>query len=139
MNDIDGIGKDKTAEKKVTPYSKIPEGLVFDDKVSSAAKLLYAAYFKFSPQKDLDLYAWTFAGQRKMAECLRIDRTTVSRLVNLLERERWIEIIKRGQGRSQITVLLPEKGMSLLNEDRQRIRSTAEAVIRQYRMDKREK
>lgn len=125
----------KQGKKKVTPYSKLPESLVFDDKVPATAKLLYAAYFKFSRQKVLDEYPWTFVRQSKLAAYLKIDRVTVSRLTILLERERWIEIIKRGQGFSQIVVLLPERGRMLPYEKKQRIRDVANAVRRQYFMD----
>lgn len=128
-------GFKKQGKKKVTLFSKIPESLIFDDKVPSAAKLLYAAYFKFSRQKDLDEYPWTFVKQSKLAAYLKIDRVTVSRLTILLERERWIEIIKRGQGFSQIVVLLPEKGKTLSNEERQQIKSIVDAVINQHFMD----
>jgi hypothetical protein len=46
----------KKGKKRATLFSKIPESLVFDNAVSSTAKLLYAVYFKFSRQKDIDTH-----------------------------------------------------------------------------------
>lgn len=139
VEDFKKQGKKKEKKEKVTPYLKIPESLAFDDKVPAAGKIVYATYFKFSPQKILDKYPYTFVKQSTLAKHLPLSEDRISKLTILLERERWIEVIRRGQGRSQIVVLLPEKGRTLPNEERQRIRNMANMVWRQYRMDSKTK
>jgi hypothetical protein len=68
-----------------------------------------------------------------------MSENNVQRVTKELERERWIVIIKTGQGFSQITVLLPEKGASLSHEERQRMRNVADAVRKQRFMNSKNK
>ena len=81
-------------------FTQVPNILLTDKTLSSNAKLVYAMLLK---------YAWNnnrvYPGQERMAEDMGSSQPTIARSVNELEQAGWLEITRRGQGKTNIYVL----------------------------------
>src|SRR6185503_6306430 len=81
-------------------FTQIPNILLRTPDLSSQAKIVYA---------QLLSYAWSndrcFPGQECMGEDLGASRTTIYRALQELQDAGWLEVERRGQGKTNIYVL----------------------------------
>src|SRR3712207_2546568 len=81
-------------------FTQVPKFLLRDSKVSANAKVVYSMLLS---------YAWNnscvFPGQERMAEDIELSQPTIARAVKELEEQGWLEIQRRGQGKTNIYVL----------------------------------
>ena len=81
-------------------FTQVPNFLLRDPKVSANAKVVYSMLLS---------YAWNnscvFPGQERMAEDIGLPQPTIARAVKELEEQGWLEIQRRGQGKTNIYVL----------------------------------
>ena len=81
-------------------FTQVPNILLKDPKVSANAKVVYSMLLS---------YAWNnsyvFPGQERLAEDIGLSQPTIARAVKELEQHGWLEIQRRGQGKTNIYVL----------------------------------
>ena len=81
-------------------FTQIPNILLRTPDLSSQAKIVYA---------QLLSYAWShdrcFPGQERMGEDLGASRTTTYRALQELQDAGWLDVARRGQGKTNIYVL----------------------------------
>jgi biotin operon repressor len=81
-------------------FTQIPNLLLNDPKLSFSAKVVYSKLLS---------YAWhnamVFPGQERMAKEIGSKRSTVNKAIKDLERSEWLEITRRGQGKTNLYVL----------------------------------
>ena len=81
-------------------FTQVPNILLNRAELSSNAKVAYTKLLS---------YAWhnnrVFPGQERMAADTGMSRPTVSRAIGQLEQEGWLEIKRRGQGKTNIYIL----------------------------------
>src|SRR5919206_5313218 len=81
-------------------FTQVPNFLLKDPDISANAKVVYSMLLS---------YAWNnsyvFPGQERMAEDIGLSQPTIARAVKELEDEGWLEIQRRGQGKTNIYVL----------------------------------
>jgi hypothetical protein len=81
-------------------FTQVPNFLLKDPKVSANAKVVYSMLLS---------YAWTnnmvFPGQERMAEDIGASQPTVARAVKELESQNWLEVQRRGQGKTNLYIL----------------------------------
>ena len=81
-------------------FTQIPNILLRTPDLSSQAKIVYA---------QLLSYAWSndrcFPGQERMGENLGASRTSIYRALQELQDAGWLEVERRGQGKTNIYVL----------------------------------
>ncbi len=81
-------------------FTQIPNALLNDKLLSFAAKAVYSKLLS---------YAWSnnrvFPGEDTMAEDLGTSQPTVSRALGELEGDGWLEIVRRGQGKTNVYIL----------------------------------
>src|SRR5262245_58296034 len=81
-------------------FTQVPNMLLNDPTLSSNAKVAYAKLLS---------YAWhnnrVFPGQDTMATDTGMSRPTVSRAITELRRAGWLEIRRRGQGKTNVYIL----------------------------------
>ena len=81
-------------------FTQLPNYLLNNHDLSNNAKVLYAKLLS---------YAWhnnhVFPGQERMAEEIGSSKSTVGRAVQELEEQGWLEIQRRGQGKTNVYVL----------------------------------
>src|SRR5262245_29517645 len=81
-------------------FTQVPNFLLKYPKISANAKVVYSMLLS---------YAWNnnkvFPGQERMAEEIGSSKSTVGRAIQELEEEGWLEIQRRGQGKTNLYVL----------------------------------
>jgi DNA-binding transcriptional ArsR family regulator len=81
-------------------FTQVPNILLRDPTISSNAKVAYA---------ELLSYAWhnnfVFPGQERMASDTGMSKSTVSRATSELEDSGWLEVRRRGQGKTNMYIL----------------------------------
>ena len=81
-------------------FTQVPNILLNDPRLSFAAKVSYAKLLS---------YAWTnnlvFPGQERMARDIGSSKSVVNRAVLELQRQGWLEVRRRGQGKTNLYVL----------------------------------
>lgn len=81
-------------------FTQVPNILLRTPSISSQAKIVYA---------QLLSYAWSndhcFPGQERMGEDLGSSRTTIYRALQELQEASWLEVQRRGQGKTNVYVL----------------------------------
>src|SRR3954454_21790615 len=81
-------------------FTQVPNYLLKDPTVSANAKVVYSMLLS---------YAWNnsyvFPGQERMAEDIGISQPTIARAVKELEDQGWLEIQRRGQGKTNVYIL----------------------------------
>ena len=81
-------------------FTQVPNFLLKDPKLSANAKIVYSMLLS---------YAWNnscvFPGQERMAADIGISQPTIACAVKELEEHGWLEIQRRGQGKTNIYVL----------------------------------
>lgn len=81
-------------------FTQVPNILLNDTGLSFAAKVAYAKLLS---------YAWNnncvFPGQTRMAEETGTSRPTISKAISELQDHGWLEVKRRGQGKTNVYVL----------------------------------
>ena len=81
-------------------FTQVPNILLNDPGLTFAAKVSYAKLLS---------YAWNnncvFPGQERMARDLGSSKSVVNRAVLELQRQGWLEIRRRGQGKTNLYIL----------------------------------
>lgn len=81
-------------------FTQVPNFLLKNPKLSAMAKVVYAMLLS---------YAWNnnrvFPGQERMAEDIGTSQPTIHRASQELEQEGWLEIQRRGQGKTNVYIL----------------------------------
>lgn len=81
-------------------FTQVPNFLLKDPKVSANAKVVYAMLLSYAWNNNL-----VFPGQERMAEDMGSTKSTVNRGVIELQKAGWLEIQRRGQGKTNLYVL----------------------------------
>ncbi len=81
-------------------FTQIPNILLNTPDLTANAKIVYAKLLS---------YAWNngrvFPGQERMAEEIGSSQPTIARAIAELEQQGWLEIQRRGQGKTNIYIL----------------------------------
>jgi predicted transcriptional regulator len=81
-------------------FTQVPNYLLNNKDLSAVAKIVYAKLLS---------YAWNnnrvFPGQETMAEDIGSSKSTVNRGIQELEDKGWLEIERRGQGKTNMYIL----------------------------------
>lgn len=81
-------------------FTQVPNVLLNDKNLTANAKLVYSKLLS---------YAWfndrVFPGQERMAEEIGSSKSVVNRAVIELQKNGWLEIQRRGQGKTNVYIL----------------------------------
>jgi len=78
-------------------FTQVPNHVLRSDKITPAAKLVYAMLLSYAWQND-----FCFPGQARLAKDIGISVRSVVSYIQELEKERFVVTKKRGQGRSNL-------------------------------------
>ena len=81
-------------------YTRIPNHVLTSSKVSPGAKLAYAMLLRYAWQND-----FCYPGQERLAKEMGAGERTIRTYLQELEHEDFIEVRRRGQGRSNLYTL----------------------------------
>ena len=81
-------------------FTQVPNFVLESHKISSGAKLVYAMLLKYAWQND-----HCFPGQEALARHMGCSRRSVIRFMKELTRKGFVEITRRGQGKTNLYVL----------------------------------
>lgn len=81
-------------------FTQVPNILLNNPDLSFAAKLAYAKLLSYAWHNNL-----VFPGQERMAEEVGSSRSVMNRAVLELQKGGWLEIRRRGQGKTNLYVL----------------------------------
>jgi hypothetical protein len=81
-------------------FTQVPNFLLNDPKISANAKVVYAKLLSYARYNDR-----VFPGQDTMANDVGMSQPTIARAVKELEDNAWLEIQRRGQGKTNIYIL----------------------------------
>ena len=81
-------------------FTQVPNLLLNDTRLSFAAKVAYAKLLSYAWNNNL-----VFPGQERMAREVGSSKSVMNRAVLELQREGWLEIRRRGQGKTNLYVL----------------------------------
>lgn len=81
-------------------FTQVPNYLLNDPKISANAKVVYSKLLS---------YAWhsnsVFPGQETMAKDIGLSQPTIARAIHELEGNEWLEVQRRGQGKTNVYIL----------------------------------
>jgi hypothetical protein len=81
-------------------FTQVPNHLLRNQKLSANAKIVYAMLLS---------YAWNnrrvYPGQVRMGDDIGLSQPTIHRAIQELESEGWLEVQRRGQGKTNIYIL----------------------------------
>ena len=75
-------------------YTRVPNFLLETRSLSPGAKMAYAILLKYGYEKD-----FCFPGQDRMAEDMGVTRQSVNTYVKELQKAKYIDVKRKGQGR----------------------------------------
>jgi biotin operon repressor len=78
-------------------YTSVPNHVLVSDRLSPGAKLTYAMLLKYAWQNDC-----CFPGQERLAQDMGVTRQSANTYVQELQREQFINIQRRGQGKTNL-------------------------------------
>ena len=81
-------------------FTQVPNHLLNSKDLSPIAKLVYAKLLSYAWHNNL-----VFPGQETMAEAIGTSKSTVNRGIQELEDKGWLNIQRRGQGKTNLYVL----------------------------------
>ena len=81
-------------------YTRVPNHVLTSPKVSPGAKLVYAMLLRYAWQNDS-----CYPGQKRLAKDMGASERSVRTYLGELERQQFIEVRRRGQGRSNLYTL----------------------------------
>src|SRR5919205_3726950 len=81
-------------------FTQVPNFLLKDPKLSANAKIVYSMLLSYAWNNDR-----VFPGQERMATDIGTSQPTIARAVKELEDNGWLEIQRRGQGKTNVYIL----------------------------------
>lgn len=81
----------------VKGYTQVPNHILVSDRLSPGAKLTYAMLLKYAWQNDC-----CFPGQERLAADMGVTRQSTNAYIQELQREQFINIQRRGQGKPNL-------------------------------------
>jgi hypothetical protein len=78
-------------------YTQVPNHVLVSDRLSPGAKLTYAMLLKYAWQNE-----YCFPGQERLAKDMGVTRQSANTYVQELQRQKFITIKRRGQGKTQL-------------------------------------
>ena len=78
-------------------FTQVPNAILRSNKLSMGAKMAYAALLSYAWQND-----FCFPGQDRLAEDIGAGRTKVNQWLQELDKKGFINIVRRGQGKTNI-------------------------------------
>ncbi len=81
-------------------FTQVPNILLNTPDLTANAKLVYAKLLSYAWNNNL-----VFPGQERMAEEIGSSKSTVNRSIIELEKAGWLEIQRRGQGKTNLYIL----------------------------------
>src|SRR3954470_9538804 len=81
-------------------FTQVPNFLLKDPKISANAKVVYSMLLSYAWDNDR-----VFPGQERMAKDIGTSQPTIARAVKELEDNGWLEIQRRGQGKTNVYIL----------------------------------
>jgi biotin operon repressor len=78
-------------------YTSVPNHVLVSGRLSPGAKLTYAMLLKYAWQNDC-----CFPGQERLAQDMGVTRQSANTYVQELQREQFINIQRRGQGKTNL-------------------------------------
>lgn len=81
-------------------FTQVPNFLLKDPSLSANAKVVYSMLLSYAWHNNL-----VFPGQERMADDLGTSQPTVARAIKELEAHGWLEVQRRGQGKTNLYVL----------------------------------
>src|SRR3954453_18019680 len=81
-------------------FTQVPNFLLKDPKISANAKVVYSMLLSYAWNNDRG-----FPGQERMAKDIGTSQPTIARAVKELEDNSWLEIQRRGQGKTNVYIL----------------------------------
>lgn len=81
-------------------YTRVPNHVLTSSAVNPGAKLVYAMLLRYAWQNDL-----CFPGQERLAKDMGASERSIRTYLRELERQSFIEVKRRGQGRSNLYTL----------------------------------
>lgn len=85
-------------------FAQIPQSLVRDPRISRSARLLYALYHSFAPEKKLQQKPITYISQKKLSSFMGCTIQSISNWTRELKESGWITVKKRGWKSNYITL-----------------------------------
>jgi len=81
-------------------FTQVPNFLLKDPTISANAKVVYSMLLSYAWNNDR-----VFPGQERMAKDIGSSQPTIVRAVKELEANNWLEIQRRGQGKTNVYIL----------------------------------
>ncbi len=82
-------------------FTRVPNFILVNPKISVGAKLAYAMLLKYAWQDD-----YCFPGQKRLAEDMGVSTRSVVEFIKELKRAGLINVVRRGQGKSNLYELI---------------------------------
>lgn len=95
--DIILLGADLVSQKG---YTLVPNYVLYTEKISVYAKLVYSMLLSYAWNKNA-----VFPGQDTLAKDCGVSNRTVIRAIKELEKQKFITIFRRGQGKTNLYLL----------------------------------
>jgi len=81
-------------------FTQVPNILLKDPKISANGKVVYSMLLSYAWNNNM-----VFPGQERMAEDIGSSQPTIARAIKELEQQGWLDIQRRGQGKTNLYVL----------------------------------
>ncbi len=81
-------------------FTQVPNMLLNNTDLSAQAKLAYAKLLSYAWHNNM-----VFPGQERMAQETGSSQPTIARAIKELEQQGWLQIQRRGQGKTNIYIL----------------------------------
>jgi hypothetical protein len=81
-------------------FTQVPNHLLNTPDLSANAKVVYAKLLSYAWNND-----HVFPGQERMGEDVGMSQPTVARSIQELQKQEWLEVQRRGQGKTNLYVL----------------------------------
>lgn len=81
-------------------FTQVPNFLLKDPTLSANAKVVYSMLLSYAWHNNL-----VFPGQERMADDLGTSQPTIARAIQELETHGWLDVQRRGQGKTNLYVL----------------------------------
>ena len=81
-------------------FTQVPNCLLNNQDLSFPAKIVYAKLLSYAWNNN-----YVFPGQETMAKEMGTSQPTINRGIKELEQQGWLEVQRRGQGRTNIYIL----------------------------------